>query len=408
MSFSSVRLTLNRTFVIFLVSTLAVGCSTVKMDDTEAARNPAGSTCVFDTMYPNWKRELLIHHFYVEQGSSTFIRTPSGTTILIDAGMPGVGDQAILKVFTGCGITSLDYGIVSHPHIDHYGGWKNIYDAGIKAKTFYISTVDTDNDPSPTGLWTKLLTVIGNYSVPAFGLGAILDKDVKFDILAVDGRIRNNIKIDIRKPGKPHVLKDCNAASIAMVLHYRKFAYFEGGDLTAAGAAGKAGKLPLEEAVAPLVKHVDVFHSTHHGSDTSNSKELLGALTPTYSVVSVGISAGGRISKNGDITKLNPDGTLADNPLSFHLPNVEALNRMDQFGSKNIYLTSVGETELVVGDGKTAKRYPVDIMKDKSVKANLVDNGGNDIMLVTDGYKFGFFGQNIRKNESGPFNATGR
>jgi competence protein ComEC len=425
MSFSIATMTRNFALVIPLMTVLASGCSTLKTKEDEPARKPA-SSCVFDTLFPNWNKELLIYHFYVGQGSSTFIRTPSGKTILIDAGLPGQGETTISPVLKACNITSLDYGMVSHPHIDHFGGWTGILKAGITVGTFYTPTLDNDNTPGKSGEWFDFINnvkkmVPGGFHFPVLGLTSITDKDVKFEILAVNGKTAGDGRGSTSGKGllnsvniykSPGVLKDCNSASTAMVIHYKKFAYFEGGDLTSAGAGDKGGKLPLEENVAAVVKHVDVFHSNHHGSDTSNSEVLLHELSPTYSIVSVGIKG-----TNGDNTKVLPDGELVDKTRGFHLPNVEALNRMGEY-SKAIYMTSKGETASWTADD--TKLFGVDILKDPSVTARdkIIINGKNDIrdgtiipgendiMLVTDGSKFSILGKFIDASHSGPFNAT--
>jgi beta-lactamase superfamily II metal-dependent hydrolase len=386
----------SRSRVLFFISFLAViGTSSFAHADV----------CPFDTYNPNWQNELLIYHFYVGQGSSTFVRTPSGMTVLIDAGLPGEGAAAILPTFKACNITSLDYGVLTHPHRDHFGGWKDLFDAKISIKTFYISSENDDSAASPTSEWSifksQLAAALQSdgspaYLIPGLGTGAIQDTDgqVTFNIVAVNGKTAMTL-VNILKA--EDLLKDCNSASIAQVIHYKNFSYWEGGDLTSAGTGDKSGNPAVEESVAPSVGHVDVFHADHHGSDTSNSDTLLAKLTPTFGIGSVGIGG-----DNGDNTKLKPDGQANDAVGAFHLPNVDALNRMQAHGMKAIYMTSKGETQVTTSAG----RFPVDILTDPSVHLRVVDNQMKDVMLTADGDQFSFFGVNIGGGDNGPFPAT--
>src|SRR4051794_16556292 len=59
----------------------------------------------------------------VEGGAATLIVTPSGESILIDAGNPGGRDSGrIVKAAKDAGLKRIDYYITTHFHIDHFGG----------------------------------------------------------------------------------------------------------------------------------------------------------------------------------------------------------------------------------------------------------------------------------------------
>src|SRR5436305_1670095 len=63
-----------------------------------------------------WENELVIHEFAVGQGASTFIRTPKGTTILIDGGLPNKGDEVVIPTLQKCYVKVLqqiDYVVVT-------------------------------------------------------------------------------------------------------------------------------------------------------------------------------------------------------------------------------------------------------------------------------------------------------
>src|SRR5437773_8087051 len=58
-----------------------------------------------------------------EGGGSTLIVTPAGESVLIDTGNPGGRDSArILAAAKDAGLTKIDHVLITHWHIDHFGG----------------------------------------------------------------------------------------------------------------------------------------------------------------------------------------------------------------------------------------------------------------------------------------------
>jgi competence protein ComEC len=100
--------------------------------------------CVFMVILPGEgaqtpvAKSLQIYFIDVEGGQATLVVSPSGESLLIDAGWPGYeGRDAdrILAAAHQAGITKLDYVLITHYHRDHVGGVPQLVD-GIKVGTF--------------------------------------------------------------------------------------------------------------------------------------------------------------------------------------------------------------------------------------------------------------------------------
>ncbi len=87
----------------------------------------------------------------VGQGDSILIRSPEGKTALIDAGPTRNGAYSALK---RQGIKSIDLAVLSHHHIDHYGGMDAVVRA-MKPRYFLVS-----NSGHATPLYLKLLKTV--------------------------------------------------------------------------------------------------------------------------------------------------------------------------------------------------------------------------------------------------------
>src|SRR5262245_37796878 len=70
-------------------------------------------------------RALDFYFIDVEGGAATLIITPAGESVLIDAGWGGFDGRdakRIRQAMRQAGITAIDHMVVTHYHMDHYGG----------------------------------------------------------------------------------------------------------------------------------------------------------------------------------------------------------------------------------------------------------------------------------------------
>jgi competence protein ComEC len=67
-------------------------------------------------------QDLKIHHINVGQGDCTLIVSPTGKTVLIDAGNNGLGTSNVIPYLNSIGVGRVDFVVATHYHADHIGG----------------------------------------------------------------------------------------------------------------------------------------------------------------------------------------------------------------------------------------------------------------------------------------------
>src|SRR5580765_8160233 len=103
------------------------------------------------TRPPKPTGELQVHVLDVGpgEGDSILIISPTGKSVLIDAGDAGKG-KVILDALKRYKIEQLDYFVATHPHPDHIGGADEVIN-GIKVATVIDNGVDLSTPaPAPT------------------------------------------------------------------------------------------------------------------------------------------------------------------------------------------------------------------------------------------------------------------
>src|ERR1035438_7057447 len=69
-------------------------------------------------------QELRVYAIDVEGGKATLYVSPSGQSMLVDAGYSGLGGRdagRIVAAAKAAGVAQIDYLVVTHYHVDHVG-----------------------------------------------------------------------------------------------------------------------------------------------------------------------------------------------------------------------------------------------------------------------------------------------
>lgn len=227
---------------------------------------------------------LEIHHLDVGQGDGTLIVSPTGLTMLIDAGNTGYGTGTVLPYLDGLGIVTLDLVVASHYHADHIGGLDEVIDGLDAANIGLVYDRGTDAPLPSTAAYNDYASAAAAAGRVTIDLGQVIDLGggVTLTCLAVDGEVLDYGPV-------PDADSNENDLSIAFLLSFERFQYYTGGDC----GGESSSYADLETPLAPLVGGLDAFKINHHGSAYSTNQTFVNALLPEAGFISVGSNSYG-------------------------------------------------------------------------------------------------------------------
>ncbi len=218
--------------------------------------------------------EVHITFLDVGQGDATFIEFPDGQQMLIDCSMDGRVLEALGRVMDFYDKT-IDYLVVTHPDLDHYGGCQDVLER-FDVKHIWYTGIDKSYDQRWKAWWYAVGDE-GSVYKDITGEEAIDIAGARLHILYPD----HDLSIDPRIPGDQKE-SNGNNTSIVMRLDYGESSVLLPGD----------AEEEVEEYLLSAYEHeifdVDILKLGHHGSDSSSILEFIEAVSPEHAIASCG------------------------------------------------------------------------------------------------------------------------
>lgn len=212
---------------------------------------------------------LEIHFLDVGQGDAVALRTPAGRWVLVDAGprtdRSDAGERRVLPFLRSRGVGRIELLVLTHPHSDHIGG------APAVLRALEVGRLMEPGLPVGAPLYLETLRVAEERGVP--WTAARGGRRVEID----------GVKLEFLWPDDDHLdaPPDANDISAVVRVRYGEFTLLLTGDVPEHVEHGL-----VEREGAAL--RAQILKLGHHGSRTSTSTELLGAVKPELGVVSAG------------------------------------------------------------------------------------------------------------------------
>ncbi len=241
-------------------------------------------------------KDLEIFAIDVEGGQATLLVSPSGQSLLIDTGWPGMNHRdagRIAAAAKAAGVKKIDYLLITHYHDDHVGGVQ-----GLARRMPILNFVDhgpqteTGKDAEILFNEYKAFRDKGNHIVAKPG-DTIPIKGLDVQVLSSAGSVIAKPLVGAGAPtaecsGYPRPAEDRseNGQSVGVLITFGSFRMLDMGDLTSDREY---------DLVCPNDKigTIDLFLVSHHGMNLSNSLPFVRAISPRVALIDNGPSKGG-------------------------------------------------------------------------------------------------------------------
>ena len=247
-------------------------------------------------------KTLDMYFIDTEGGQSTLFVSPSGQTLLVDAGNAGERDlNRILEVLKGAGVKQIDYFWLTHYHGDHYGSLldiakqipiKHLYDHGRSIEGDRPNVMKFEAAYADFYKTTPRTVVKPGDKIPFSGsemIAVASDSNVlTAPIPKAPGSGRPNPACAAHKERDESKVDPDNHQSAGFVMAFGRFRMIDLGDLT----WSREFKLmcPTNQ-----IGTIDLYLTTHHGLDQSGAPVAVHALQPRVAIMNNGTRKGGAV-----------------------------------------------------------------------------------------------------------------
>jgi beta-lactamase superfamily II metal-dependent hydrolase len=241
------------------------------------------------------RKTLDVYFVDVEGGQATLVVSPSGESMLIDAGWSGFNGRDADRIAAAAkqaGVSRIDYMVITHYHRDHVGGVPELA-AKLPIGTFvdYGENREGGNAAEvyaayqPVRAKGRHVVVKPGDALPIKGIEArVVSSGGALVTAAIGGTAAPNSLCKDFKPRDPDPTE--NARSLGTVIKYGTFRLLDLGDLT----WNKEHDLACPNN---LLGTFDVYVTTHHGMNMSGPAVLVHAIRPRVVVMNNGATKGG-------------------------------------------------------------------------------------------------------------------
>jgi beta-lactamase superfamily II metal-dependent hydrolase len=233
----------------------------------------------------------------VEGGKSLLLLSPSGESMVIDAGNPGSNDRDANRIIEACkaaGVTKIDYMVVSHYDGDHVANVPTLLQK-ISAVTFVDHGENVQANSAKTYAAYMALAAKGKHIVVKPG-DKIPIKGFEAVVITSAGKVLTTPLKGAGKPNdacstSPHKTwgpdargivdnhdTNENGMAIGLLVTYGKFRMVDTADLTWNHEL---------ELMCPVnrVGKVDLYMVSNHGNNNANSPAMVHGLSPRVAIV---------------------------------------------------------------------------------------------------------------------------
>lgn len=213
----------------------------------------------------------------VGQGDATVLKLPTGEIIVIDCNVADTNVD-IVSFLKSCGVESIDYLIITHPHYDHFSGLQKLVDNFEIRNLMEPSIERTDITGDSEAQYDEYRSAVNGLERRGVD---ILHPSAGSDVYRQIGEVRlynfgPSRAVLERSEG---LEREVHMNSLVLKIEYGNFSMLFSGDVNQDGWRRISKYYDIDSTV---------LHASHHGSTSGCDEECMTKITPLRTVISAG------------------------------------------------------------------------------------------------------------------------